>query len=152
MSYTNGSPYSGTFIRKSNALDTAEVLSAAAAVYGGYLVTKQCKIKRIKFYVTLLVAASTTAPVVEFNRRPTYNSSSGEIALGTLTIPNGAAVGSVYYKDIDPVVLFPGDELSFEHITQAVDASAAAGAGFYAFEIEEDPEVPANQSKMIASA
>ena len=150
--YTNGSPYSGCFIRKSNALDTAEVLSASAAVYGGYLVTKQCKIKRLMFYVTTAVAADTTAPVVEFNRRPTYNNASGEILLGQLTLPDGAAAGKVYYKDISPVVLYPGDELSFEHVTQAVDGSAAAGAGFYAFEIEEDPEVPANQSNMVASA
>lgn len=149
--YVNES-FQGAFIRKSNALDTAEVLSAAGAVYGGYLVTRQCKIKRLMFYVTVLVAADTTAPVVEFNRRPTYNSSSGEILLGNLTIPEGTAAGKVVYKDIEPVILYPGDELSFEHTVQAVDSSSAAGAGFYAFEIEDCPEQAANQSDMVESA
>lgn len=150
MSYTNGAVYAGTILRKSNALDTPEDLSAAAAVYGGYLIAKQCKITRIAFYVTTAVVATTTAPVVEFNRRPTYNSASGEIALGTLTIPTGTAAGKILYKDIDPVTLFPGDELSFEHTVQAV--GSAAGAGFYAFDIYEDPEVVGNQADMIASA
>lgn len=150
MAYTQES-FQGTVLRKSNALDTAEVLTAAAAVYGGYLITRQCQVKRLMFYVTTTVASNTQNAVVEFNRRPTYNSASGEIALGTLTIPNGAVAGSVIYKDIDPITLFPGDELSFEHTVQATDSGAAAGAGFYAFEIMDDPEEAANQTKMVAS-
>lgn len=142
---------SGALVRKSNALDTAEVVSAAAAVYGGYLVTKSCRIKRIMFYVTTAIAADVTAPVVEVNRRPTYNSASGEILLGQLTLPDGTAAGAVVYKDIEPVQLFPGDELSFEHVTQGVDGSAAAGAGFYAVELCDDPEEAANCSKMLES-
>ena len=145
MAYTQ--PFmAGALIPKSTAVFTAEDLSAAVAVYGGFLITKQCKIKRIGFYVTTVISA-TTNPAVEFNRRPTYNSSSGEILLGTLTIPTTTAVGTVVYKDIDPVVLFPGDELSLEHTVQA----SATGAGFYVFEVCDDPEVPANQTKMLAS-
>lgn len=139
--------FQGSIIPKSTAVFTAEDLSAAAAVYGGFLVMKQCKIKAIKFYVTTAINA-TTAPAVEFNRRPTYNSSSGEILLGTLTIPNGTAAGKVIVKEIDPVTLVPGDELSLEHTVQA----STAGAGFYGFEIMDDPEVVENQSNVIESA
>lgn len=139
-------------LRKSNAHDTAENLAAAGAVYGGYLVTSQVKVKRLAFYVSTAIVAGTTAPVVEFNRRPTYNSSSGEVLLGQLTIPTGTAAGKVVFKDIDPVVLNPGEELSYEHVTQAADSGTAAGAGFYAVELILDPEVDANQSNMIESA
>lgn len=150
--YTNGAYFGdGALIRKSNAVDTAEVLTAAAAVYGGYLVTKQCKITRIAFYVTVTVAANTQTPVVEFNRRPTYNSASGEVLMGTLTIPTGTAAGKVVYKDINPINLYPGDEFSFEHITQATDSGSAAGAGFYGFDLEEDPEYAGNQTNMVKS-
>ncbi len=142
----------GAIVPKSTAVFTADDLAAAPAVYGGFLVAKQCQIKRIGFYVTVVCLAGTTAPQVEFNRRPTFNSAVGEILLGTLTIPTGTAVGTVVYKDIDPVVLFPGDELSLEHTVQAADPGAETCSGFYVFEIQDDPEVAGNQSKMLASA
>ncbi len=140
------------FIPKSAAHLTAEALAAAAAVYDGFLCTRGCRVNRLMFVVTTLVAADTTAPVVEFNRRPTPGSATGEVALGTLTIPEGAAVGDVLYKDIDPVEFAPGEELSFEHTVQAADSSSAAGAGYYGYEIEDSPEEAANQTKMEASA
>lgn len=129
-----------------------ESIDAAAAVHGEFIVAKRCKIKRIMFVVTVLVAADTTAPVVEFNRRPTIGSATGEVLLGQLTIPDGTAVGTVIYKDIDPVTLEVGDSLALEHVTQAADAGIAAGDGYYAFELEPDPEYVANESNMVASA
>ncbi len=146
MAYVDES-FMGSIIPKSTAVFTAEDLNASPAVYGGFLVMKQCKIKAIKFYVTTAIN-TVTAPAVEFNRRPTYNSASGEVLLGTLTIPNGTAAGKVIVKEIDPVVLFPGEELSLEHTVQA----GTAGAGFYGFEIMDDPEEIANQSNVIESA
>ena len=146
MSYPNESQM-GAIIPKSTAVFTAEDLSAANAVYGGMLVLKQCRIKRIMFYVTTALN-TVTAATVKFSRRPTYNSATGEVSLGTLSLPNGTAAGSVVYKDITPVTLFPGDELSFEQTGQA----GTAGAGFYGFEIEDDPEYASNQTKMVASS
>jgi hypothetical protein len=145
MAYTQ--PFMvGSIAPSSAAVLTPEDLSAANAVYGSYVVAKQCKIKRIAFYVTTLINASTN-PAVTFTRRPTFGSTSGAILLGTVTIPTGSAVGTVIYKNIAPVNLYPGDELS---LAQTVQASTA-GQGFYMFEIDDDPEVPANQSKMLAS-
>lgn len=126
----------GYLIRKSNAHDTAENLAAAGAVYGGYLVTKPCQVSRIMFYVTLAVDADTTAPVVEANKRPTYNSASGESVIDQITIPDGTAAGKVMFaRPSSPVLLDIGDELSFEHVTQAADSGTAAGAGFYDAEL-----------------
>lgn len=141
-------------LRKSNAHDTAEVLSAAAAVYGGYLVCSQVKVKRFMFYVTVAVVAATTAPVVKVSRRPTYNSATGEVLIASMTIPTGTAAGKVLYKNCSSAlnVLYPGEELSYEQTVQAADPGTAAGSGFYAVELELDPEAPGNQSNMIASA
>lgn len=139
----------GALIRKSNALDTAEVLTASAAVYGGYLVGKRFEITRILFYVTTDTAGTVPAQV-EFNKRPTYNSAAGEILIGTLTIPSGAVAGSVIYKDVPPVALEVGDELSFEH-TVAASGGVPAGAGFYGFVADLLPQTPANEANMIKS-
>ena len=146
MSYNNESQM-GAIIPKSTAIFTAEDLSAANAVYGGYLVMKQCRIKRFTFYVTTAIN-TVTPPQVVIKRRPTYNSATGEITLGTIIIPNGTAAGKVMVKDISPVTLFPGDEISFEQTVQA----GTAGGGFYGFEIEDDPEYVLNQSNMIVTA
>ena len=141
----------GGLVRKSNAHDTAEVLTAAVGVYGGYLVTKRMVLKRFLFYVTADIAASTTAPKVVVKRWPAYNSSVGEVTCASLTIPTGTAAGKVVYKDLAPVEFFPGDELCFEHTVQTGDGTAA-GAGFYDVIMDLEPEVPANESDMIASA
>lgn len=151
MSYTQES-LAGTLLRLSNAHDTAQSLVAAPGVYGAYLVTRSMKVKRIMFYVTTQSLTATVAPVVEFKRRPTYNSATGELSIGTLTIPSGSTVGQVIYKDVTPYSLFAGDVFSLQLKTQGTDPGAAAGAGFFGFELEDDPETPANQSKMVASA
>lgn len=146
MSYPQHS-YMGAIVPKSTAVFTAEDLSASPAVYGGFLVMKQCRIKAIMFYITTTISA-TTNPAIEVNRRPTYNSSSGEVLLGTITLPTTTAAGKVMYKLLTPTTLYPGDELSLEHTVQA----SSAGAGFYGFEIELDPETAPNQTNMVASA
>lgn len=140
----------GYLVRKSNAHDTAENVAASPAVYGGYLVTKPCSISEFKFYVTVAVVGTSTAPVVEVNRRPTYNSSSGELQIETITIPNGTAAGKVVSVRFAPYQLSTGDELSFEHLTQA--AGSPAGEGFYDAVLEADFEVDGNQSNLITSA
>lgn len=141
----------GYLIRKSNAHDTAENIAASAAVYGGYLVTKPCQLTKFMFYVTLAVDADNVAPVVEVNQRPTYNSSSGEVLIDQITIPDGTAAGKVLYaRPSNPPVLNIGDELSFEHVTQATDSGTAAGTGFYDAELV--PMGVGTQSNEVASA
>jgi len=140
------------FIPKSASRLTAEDLTASAAVYDGMICTRACRVSRLMFVVTTLVATDTIKAAVEFNRRPTIASSAAEVLMGTLTIPDTSAVGTVVYKDIDPVEFAPGEELSFEHSVAGTDGSSAAGAGFYSFEIEDSPEEPLNQTNMVASA
>lgn len=141
----------GYLVRKSNAFDTAENIAASAAVYGGYLVTKPCQITEFLFYVTLAVDADNVAPVVEVNKRPTYNSASGESLIAQITIPDGTAAGKVMRKICDPPVqLDVGDELSFEHVTQATDSGTAAGTGFY--DVVLEPMGTGVQSDLVASA
>lgn len=129
-----------------------ETLSAAAAVHGEFAAYKRCLIKRVLFYVTTAVAADATAPVVAFKKRTAAGVSASESVIATLTIPDEAAVGEVYYKDLtENVYLEPGQALALEQTVQAADGSAAAGAGYYAFEVEDSPEYAGNEVKMIKS-
>lgn len=141
----------GYLIRASNAHDTAENLAAAAAVYGGYYVTKPCAISEFKFIITTTIAADNVVPVVEVNRRPTPGSSSGEVLIDQITFVDGTAAGKVMSTRFTPVQLRVGDELSFEHVTQATDSGTAAGAGFYDVVLEADYEGDANETDLVAS-
>lgn len=133
---------------------TAEDLTATGAVYtaGEIVFDRQVRVKRLMFLVTTTVAADATAPQVEFNKRVTPKSATAEVLLGTLIIPDGTAAGTRIYKDIDPVVIGPGESISFEHTVQAADGSSATGAGYYLVEVDPDPEYVANQADMVASA
>lgn len=130
---------------------TADAIDGSPAVFAEMTFDRRVKVSRLMFLVTVAVAADQTAPVVEFNHRPTPKSASGEILLGQLTIPDGTAAGTVIYKDIDPVVIKPGESITFEHVTQAVDSSAVAGDGFYKIMVEPAPEYAGNDSDMVAS-
>jgi hypothetical protein len=138
----------GYLVRASNAFDTAENLAATAAVYGEYLVTKPCSLAELRFHVTTSVVGTTTAPVIEVNRRPTQGSSSNEVQLASITIPTGTASGKVVVKRITPVQLNVGDSIAFEHVTQGV--GDAAGAGFYDAVLHIDDESDSNQSDLVA--
>lgn len=142
----------GYLIRASNAFDTGENLAAAAAVYGEYYVTKPCSVKSLRFIVTTEIDATTTAPVIEINRRPTPGSSSGEVLICQMTIPDNTAAGKVVVERFAPVQLNVGDSLAFEHVTQAAGSGTAAGIGFYDVELEADYEVDGNQSDLVAGS
>lgn len=142
----------GFLVRASNAFDTGENLAAAAGVYGEYYVTKPCSISEIRFIVTTLVSATTTAPVVEVNRRPTPGSASGEVLLDQITIPDTTAAGKVMVARFAPVQLNVGDSIAFEHVTQAAGSGTAAGVGFYDVVLHVDDESDGNQTDLVVSA
>jgi hypothetical protein len=142
----------GNFIPLGTTPLGTETVSAAVAVHGEMICMKSCRVTRLLFYISTAIAADTTAPVVTFRKRPTPNSSSGQSTIGALTLPNLTAIGKVVYKDVSPVNLDVGDSVCFDHTTQAVDGSAAAGAGYYGFECEDRPDEAANQTDMVESA
>lgn len=137
---------------RSNAFLTGANLAATAADWAEIHCHHPIQVRRISFGVTTAVTAGTTAPTVTVYRRPTAGSSSGQVLLGTLTIPNAQAAGTVVYKELESVRVKAGEGLAFRVNVQAVDGGTAAGVGFPGALVELDPEVPANQSNMTASA
>lgn len=96
----------------------------------------------------VVVAPGTTPPVLNFKRRPTPASATGEVSIGTLTIPTTAAVGSVYYKTGFSTKIFPGEEL----VVDVTTASVTTGTVVPSAHVEPSWEAPANNVEMILSA
>lgn len=134
-----------------NATTAAPRAVTSTGVYGSKLCFQQVKINRIAVIVTTAVVADLGAPVITFRKRPTPGSSSGQSVVGTITVPDLAVVGSVYYKEINPVELDPGQELAYDVSTAATSAGSAAGAVLAVEEYQDDPEFVKDQANMIAS-
>lgn len=141
----------GAIVPKSNASLTAASL-VSAAVYASWAVMEQIQLTRIMLVVSTQTLTGLVAPVVTFWARPTPASSSGEVSLGTLTIPSGSTVGQVIYKDIESIKIPPGYDLCVEVTTAGTDGGSAAGAGFVGFKGFSNPEDPRNVAKMVKSA
>lgn len=108
-------------------------------------------VQRIALLVTTAMSSSGAAVVTVYSR-PTHGSTTGQVSLGTLSIPAAATAGQCYYKDIsdnasgNPVAA--GQEIVFSVTT----ASTSAGAGIPMVLVDDDPEVPLNQSNLVLSA
>lgn len=152
MSRPEYSQWSHALVPKSNATLTALNLAASTGQYAGYAVMAPVALNRIMFLVSTAVTSGSVAGQVVFKQYPTFGSTTNSVALGTLTIPNAAAVGSVYYKDIAYTKLNAGDELSVLIGVQAVDAGTAAGAGYVGFQFDPAPDYVGNNTDQIASA
>lgn len=125
-------------------------IGAASAVHGEFLCVKPCRIRQFQFTLTEEVAGGTSAaPTVVFKKRPTPLSSSGQTTLCTLTIPDATAIGKTVYKLITPANMAVGDSIE---VSWTVGTGTPTGIGLQSFICEDDPEVEANNSDMIASA
>lgn len=125
-------------------------IGATGANAGELSCVVPCQVVQLQFHVTdEVVAGTTTAPTVIFTKRPTPNSATGEEAIGTLTIPDGTAVGAVIYKNITPVHFDIGDCLEISH---TVGVGSPTGQGIAAAVCSHSPEEPGNMTSVTASA
>lgn len=133
----------GAIVRNSNAHDTAEVITAAAAVYGSYTVMYPIQVKRLSFAVSTAIS-DLTASVVRLTKVSAANVTTS--LSGNMTIANGLAVKKVVYKDFTPAKIGVGEFLQLEHLTQGGLGGTPAGAGFYGFVAELLPEYMGNET------
>lgn len=138
----------GALVRQSNAFDTAEVLTAAAAVYGSYSVHYPVMVQRLTFQVSTAIS-DLTASVVSLEK-VTQGNVTSEVT--SLTIPNGTAAHKVIGKDFSPVKFGVGDRIQLKHKTQGGLGGTPAGAGFFGFIASLQPEVMGNETNYSTSA
>lgn len=133
----------GAITRNSNAHDTAEVLTAAAAVYGSYSCHAPVVVKRLSFVVSTAIS-DLTASVVRLTKVSQANVTTS--LSGNMTVANGLAAGKVVYKDFTPAKVGAGEKIQLEHLTQGGLGGTPAGAGFYGFLAELAPEYMGNET------
>lgn len=155
MAYPNQGNYLNYFIpniplASATAVPLREIgLASASASHGEFICVQPCKIMQLQFLLAGESAGgTTTAPTVVFKKRPTPLSATGQTTLGVLTIPDATAVGKLVYKPIAPISMAVGDSVE---ISWTAGVGTPTGKGLASFICEDDPEVPANNSRMLAS-
>jgi hypothetical protein len=129
---------------------TAPSLASVADNVRTFTVLQPCRCTGIGFIVT--TAITVTPPVVDFDRRVLPGSDTGRVdkALGgaAFTFPAvaGLVAGAIPWKEIAPVDLNPGDQLTIQ-----VTTAATAGAGWPIFRLEGRDEVPVNFPDYLAA-
>lgn len=103
--------------------------------------------RRLMVCVTTAVV-STGNVVVSFFKRSGPGVSSGQVSLGTISIPPAALVGSVYYKEIESPDFAPGQAL-FIQVSTAAAGGGAVGAGVMGVDLFHRPEASLNVASMI---
>jgi hypothetical protein len=135
------------------AQNAAEVLKevdigASSADHGELVCVRPCYVTQCGFALTSEAAAgTTTAPTVIFTKRPTPLSATGEAVVATVTVASGTAVGKVAYENCTPVKFNIGDSMEISHTVGVGDPT---GQGVYYFICDENVEVEANNSDMVA--
>lgn len=102
---------------------------------------------RVSHIWARIVTANTVAPtILTFKKRITIGSATGESVIGTLTIPIGAAIANVYWKSVDGVIIYPGQEI-------VVQTDGGGTAGTAVLGVHTDPawEHPSNRTNMVQS-
>lgn len=129
----------------------AQVLTSVAVIQFFPMLQNQV-LQRAGLMITTAVV-STGAVVVNVIARPTHGSTSGQVVLGTISVPGGAVVGATYYKDFadNLTIIQAGYELVFAVLTAAA-GGGAAGACLPMAVLDYDPEVPLNQASLVLSA
>lgn len=125
----------------------------ATAVIGQHPITSVPTIVR-SLHVAVKATGGTLSGscVVAFKRRPTYGSATGEVTIGSVTIPAAqAAAGKVFYKEGFNTKVNPGEAITAE-VTTAMGGSTPTLTITAAVNIELSPDVPDNFSRMIKSA
>ena len=140
-------------------LDTGSVASALSGSLAGSdgdrLAEFVCvgeRVEVVRIAVAIATATVSTGSIlITVVNRPTAKSATGQVTIGTITIPTGVAAGKVYYKDVNQASIAPGGSLCFI-VTTAAAGGSKAGAGIPGFVAQEDPEYKLNESNMVASA
>lgn len=98
--------------------------------------------------IQVAVAITVTAVIAQVIWRPDPASATGQVVLGTITVPVGTPIGTVVRKRVQPGVKFGPGGYFVLNVTQA----ATAGTGYGSIQATEANESAGNVATALESA
>lgn len=142
----------GAVLPESTAFFTAQSLTQAAAVYGVWTARYPFIVQTISFKISTAVNNLTNSVVAANLVTGLQNATPVTTQIGTMTIPNGATAGSVYYNNVTPTLVPVGCQLQFSLKTQGGLGGTPAGAGFSGWYGSMSPEHLTNETSTTVIA
>lgn len=130
------------------ALGSAQSLGSAAAI-AAFLAPEKMDILQLGFTVSTAVVSSGAA-VITFYNRSAQGVTSGQVALGTISVPAATAAGITLFKAIEAQV--QEGHMVEAVVTTATAGGGAAGAGYCTLKVSFSSENPLNVTNLLASA
>lgn len=125
-------------------------IAAANGTHGEFVCTVPCTVRRAFATVVLATVSTSTVPVITLKKYTAPGAGGTATTVGTLSVPDASAVGKVLYKDNLSTSFAVGDVLQLSWTLGT--GGSVAGEAVVTAECEYNPEVPANNTDMTASA
>lgn len=125
-------------------------IAAANATHGEFICIVPCTIRQAQACVVLNTVSTSTVPVITLTKYTLPAGGGTATAIDTISIPDASTLGQVYYVKDLAVSFLPGDFLQVKHTLGT--GGSVAGEAVVSWICEDDPEVFANNSKMVLSA
>lgn len=126
-------------------------LGAANATHGEFVCVQPCTIRAAKASVVLEnVVGTTTSPYIVLTKYTTPGAGGTSTVIGTITVPGGATIGKVYYKNNLSTSFAVGDVIQIKHVVGT--GGTANGNAQVDWYCEAGAEVPGNNTDMVASS
>lgn len=126
-------------------------IGAANGTHGEFVCVVPCVMRSAKFSVTAeAVVGTTTAPYVVLTKYGTPGAGGTASVIGTITVPTGAAIGKVYYKENLEVAFAVGDVVQVKWVIGT--GGSVAGQGNVDWFCEYSPEIAGNNTDLAASS
>lgn len=125
-------------------------VAAANATHGEYICVMPCTIRQAQATVVLNTVSTSTVPVITLTKYTLPGAGGTATVIDTISIPDASTIGqSFYVKDLSTSFV-PGEVIQIKHTLGT--GGTVAGEAVVSWLCEDDPEVPANVSKMVLSA
>ena len=123
-----------------------------AADVGIFSIHTKCEVLRGHLSVTETCVGATATPVVKFDKRPTAGSDTarGDGDIANFVMSTTAAGKNLYDEAAQGTILYPGEEVVVQLVTQPV--GSPAGHFIPALLVKHIPETQANLSDTVATA
>ena len=126
-------------------------VAAANATHGEFICTVPCVIRQLQATLVLASVNTSVTAKINFTKYTLPGAGGTATTVGQLAIPDAKVAGTVMYKNLTAGVAFAvGDVMQIAHTLGT--GGSVAGEAVVSWDCEFDPEIPGNNSDMVASA
>jgi hypothetical protein len=129
-------------------------VAAANGTHGEFVCVVPCHVRQLSATLVLASVNTSTNAVITFKKYTLPSAGGTATTLGTISIADAKVAGTVFYKDLSAtttaVAFAVGDVMQVSWTLGT--GGSVAGEAVVGWNCEYDPEVPGNNSDMVASA